>query len=159
MKLRFKAKLDDEGRVECLVVPTSASLANHFETAHEHNTLIEYMSIYEFGGMTRFSTSISVIAHLWNKWPTVEVEVPDTYDPLLIDSRWRVKMKTRIVPSSELDPRKGLRATDYIPEAAAHRIARMEETPPVATSSSVKRRSSPGKEPPGSEPRPTWGRR
>jgi hypothetical protein len=29
-------------------------------------------------------------------------------------------MKTRIVPSSELDPRKGLRATDYIPEAAAH---------------------------------------
>jgi hypothetical protein len=91
MKLRFKAKLDDEGRVECLVVPTSASLTHHFETVHEHNTLIEYMSIYEFEGGTRFSAGMIVVAHLWNRWPMVEVEVPDTYSPLLIDSRGRVE--------------------------------------------------------------------
>ena len=77
MKIKFKVKLDDDGKRECLVVPMEAFLAHHFEKVSEDNTYIRYMTIYEHKGRTLFSTGMSVIARLWNTWPTVEVEVPD----------------------------------------------------------------------------------
>jgi hypothetical protein len=87
MKLKFKAKLDDDGKVECLVVPTDMHLGHHFETVNEDNTYVTYMSIYEWEGETKFSTGMAVIAKLWNEWPTVEVEFEEDLDLYLVPDR------------------------------------------------------------------------
>ena len=89
MKLKLKAKLDDEGKVECLAIPMDMNLGHHFETVSEDNTYITYMSIYEWEGGTRFNTGMAVIARLWNKWPTVEVEIPDALEQGEHDERSR----------------------------------------------------------------------